>query len=124
MPRFCLPLIFPATHHFLYTGMEGALANADSAATSEVLALCQNPGTGLYGQSALRGWDGGFVRKGNRLELSRSAKTRESACPRDCRVGFLVRGYGLTPREVILTCFDSYWQEWPCHQSDLWVLGL
>jgi hypothetical protein len=38
IPRFCLSLILPATHHFLYTGMEGALANADSAATSEVAA--------------------------------------------------------------------------------------
>jgi hypothetical protein len=77
--RCCLSLTLPATHYFLHTGMEGALANADSAATSEVVALCQNQGTGLYERSALRRWDGGSVRKGNRLELSPLAKTRESA---------------------------------------------
>jgi DNA-binding CsgD family transcriptional regulator len=87
--------------------MEGALANADSAATSEVAIRCQKPGTGLYEQSALRRWDGGTVCKGNRLELSPLAKTRESACPRDCRVCFLARKYGLTPREVTLIALIS-----------------
>jgi DNA-binding CsgD family transcriptional regulator len=47
------------------------------------------------------------VRKGNRLELSPLAKTPESACPRDCRVCFLARKYGLTPREVSLIALIS-----------------
>jgi hypothetical protein len=54
----------PGYSSFLYTGMEGALANADSAATSEVVALYQNPGSGLCEQSVLQRWDGGPVRKG------------------------------------------------------------
>jgi DNA-binding CsgD family transcriptional regulator len=87
--------------------MEAALANADFAATSEVVALCQNPGTGRYELSALRRWDGGSVRKGNRLELSPLARIREAACPCDCRVCFLAREYGLTPREVTLIALIS-----------------
>jgi hypothetical protein len=38
------------------TGIEGALANTDSGATSEVVVPYQNPDTGLYDQSALRRW--------------------------------------------------------------------
>jgi DNA-binding CsgD family transcriptional regulator len=106
MPWCRLSLTFPATHHFLYTGMEGALANADSVATSEMAALYQDPDTGLCGQSALRRWNGGSV-PGNRLELSPLSKTREAACPRGCRVCFLAREYGLTPREVTLIALIS-----------------
>jgi DNA-binding CsgD family transcriptional regulator len=67
----------------------------------------KNPRSGLYEQSALRRWDRGSVRKGNRLELSPLAKTRESPCPRRCRVCFLARKYGLTPREVNLIALIS-----------------
>jgi DNA-binding NarL/FixJ family response regulator len=107
IPRCCLSLTLPATQHFLYTGLEGALANADSAATSEVVALCQNRGTGLYERSALRRWDGGSVRKRNRLEPLTLAKTRERACPPGCRVCFIAQKYLLTPREVILIALIS-----------------
>jgi DNA-binding CsgD family transcriptional regulator len=89
------------------TGIEGALANTDSGATSEVVVPYQNPDTGLYDQSALRRWDRGSVRKGNRLELSPLAKTQESACPHGCRVCLLARKYGLTPREVTLIALIS-----------------
>jgi DNA-binding CsgD family transcriptional regulator len=101
------PLTLPATHHFLYTGIEGVLANADSAATSEVVALCQNPGARLHEQAALRRWDGGSVRDGDRVEPSPLTTTRESACPPGCRVCFLAQKYGLTPREVTLIALIS-----------------
>jgi hypothetical protein len=44
---------------FPYSAMEGVPPNAEIAGTSEVAARRQNPGTGLYEQSALRRWDGG-----------------------------------------------------------------
>jgi DNA-binding CsgD family transcriptional regulator len=83
------------------------VANADSAVTSEVVALCQNPGARLHEQAALRRWDGGSVRDGDRLEPSPLTTTRESACPPGCRVCFLARKYGLTPREVTLIALIS-----------------
>jgi DNA-binding CsgD family transcriptional regulator len=52
-------------------------------------------------------WDGGSVREGDRLELSPLTTTRESACPPGCRVCFLARKYGLTPREVTLIALIS-----------------
>jgi DNA-binding CsgD family transcriptional regulator len=52
--------------------------------------------------TASEAWDGGSVRDGDRLESSPLTTTRESACPRGCRVCFLARKYGLTPREVTL----------------------
>jgi hypothetical protein len=50
--------------------------------------------------TASEAWDGGSVRDGDRLEPSPLTTTRESACPPCCRVCFLARKYGLTPREV------------------------
>jgi hypothetical protein len=44
---------------FPYSAMEGVPPNAEIAGTSEMAARCQNPGTGLYEQSALRRWGGG-----------------------------------------------------------------
>jgi DNA-binding CsgD family transcriptional regulator len=52
-------------------------------------------------------WDGGPVRDGDRLEPSPLTTTRESACPPGCRVCFLARKYGLTPREVTLIALIS-----------------
>jgi DNA-binding CsgD family transcriptional regulator len=94
--------------------MEGALANADSAATSEVAARCQNLDARPHESSALQRSDGASERKGIMLELSPTGedsfpltKTRESPCPRGCRVCFLARKYGLTPREVNLIALIS-----------------
>ena len=98
------PLTLPATHHFLYTGIEGVLA---IAATSEAAARYQIPGARLHEPPALRRWDGGSERKRDRLELSPLTTTRESACPPGCRVCFLARKYGLTPREVTLIALIS-----------------
>jgi DNA-binding CsgD family transcriptional regulator len=47
-------------------------------------------------------WDDDSVAERDRLELSPSTKTRNSACPPSCRVCFLAQKYGLTPREVTL----------------------
>jgi DNA-binding CsgD family transcriptional regulator len=47
-------------------------------------------------------WDDDAVAERDRLELSPSTKTRNSACPPGCRVCFLAQKYGLTPREVTL----------------------
>jgi DNA-binding CsgD family transcriptional regulator len=47
------------------------------------------------------------VLKENGVEPSPLSKTRESACPRGCRVCFLAQKYGLTPREVILIALIS-----------------
>jgi DNA-binding CsgD family transcriptional regulator len=55
-------------------------------------------------------WDGGSVRDGDRLESSSLTTTRESACPPCCRVCFLARKYGLTPREVNLIALISLGQ--------------
>jgi DNA-binding CsgD family transcriptional regulator len=97
----------PGYSSFLYTGMEGALANADSAATSEVVALYQNPGSGLCEQIAPRRWDSASVAEGDGFELSSLTESRESACPPGCRVCFLAQKYGLTPREVNLIALIS-----------------
>jgi DNA-binding CsgD family transcriptional regulator len=45
--------------------------------------------------------------RGDSLEFSPSTESPESACPRDCRVCFLARKYGLTPREVTLIALIS-----------------
>jgi DNA-binding CsgD family transcriptional regulator len=47
------------------------------------------------------------VRDGDRLGASSLTKTRKSACPQRCRVCFLARKYGLTPREIILIALIS-----------------
>jgi DNA-binding CsgD family transcriptional regulator len=47
------------------------------------------------------------VRDGDRLEPPPLTTTRESACPPGCRVCFLARKYGLTPREVTLIALIS-----------------
>jgi DNA-binding CsgD family transcriptional regulator len=47
------------------------------------------------------------VREGDRSGLSRLTESRESACPRGCRVCFLARKYRLTPREVTLIALIS-----------------
>jgi DNA-binding CsgD family transcriptional regulator len=47
------------------------------------------------------------VCEGDRSGLSRLTEGRESACPRGCRVCFLARKYGLTPREVNLIALIS-----------------
>jgi DNA-binding NarL/FixJ family response regulator len=92
---------------FPYIGMEGVLPNADIAATSEVASRHQNPGARLHEPSALRRWDGGSERKRDKPEPSPLTTTRESACPRGCRVCFLAKEYGLTPQEVILIVLIS-----------------
>jgi DNA-binding NarL/FixJ family response regulator len=75
-------------------------ATVEDAATSEVV----GPGTV---PSAPQRWDSASNRKENRLELSPLTKTRESACPRGCRVCFLAKKYRLTPREVTLIALIS-----------------
>jgi DNA-binding CsgD family transcriptional regulator len=92
---------------FPLTGMEGALADADLATTSEVVTLNQNPGSGLCEQIAPRRWDGASVPEGDEFEPSPLTESRESACPPGCRVCFLARKYGLTPREVTLIALIS-----------------
>jgi DNA-binding CsgD family transcriptional regulator len=57
--------------------------------------------------TASEAWGGGSVRDGDRLEPSPLTATRESACPPGCRVCFLARKYGLTPREVTLIALIS-----------------
>jgi DNA-binding CsgD family transcriptional regulator len=57
--------------------------------------------------TASEAWDGGSVRDGDRLEPFPLTTTRESACPPGCRVCFLARKYGLTPREVTLIALIS-----------------
>ena len=52
-------------------------------------------------------WDDDFVGERDRLELSPSTKTRNSACQLGCRVCFLAQRYGLTPREVTLIALIS-----------------
>jgi DNA-binding CsgD family transcriptional regulator len=47
-------------------------------------------------------WDDDAVGERDRLQLSPSTKTRNSARPPGCRVCFLAQKYGLTPREVTL----------------------
>jgi DNA-binding CsgD family transcriptional regulator len=97
----------PGYSSFLNTGMEDALANADPAATSEVVTLNQNPGSVLCEQSALQRWDDAFVPEGDGFELSPLTESRESACPPGCRVCILAQKYGLTPREVTLIALIS-----------------
>jgi DNA-binding CsgD family transcriptional regulator len=52
-------------------------------------------------------WDDDPVAERDRLELSPSTKTLNSACPPGCRVCFLAQRYGLTPREVTLIALIS-----------------
>jgi DNA-binding CsgD family transcriptional regulator len=47
------------------------------------------------------------VRDADRLEPSPLTTTQKSACPPGCRVCFLARKYGLTPREVTLIALIS-----------------
>jgi DNA-binding CsgD family transcriptional regulator len=99
--------VLPGCSSFTHTGTEGVLPNADIAATSEVAARYQNLGARLHEPSVLRRWDAGSERKREKSELSPLTKTRKSACPHDCRVCFLARKYGLTPREVTLIALIS-----------------
>jgi DNA-binding CsgD family transcriptional regulator len=57
--------------------------------------------------TASEAFDGGSVRDGDRLGPSPLATIREAACPPGCRVCFLARKYGLTPREVTLIALIS-----------------
>jgi hypothetical protein len=92
----------PGCSSFRYSGTEGVLPNVDITATSEVAARYQNPGARLHEPPALRRWDGATERKREKLILSPLTRTRKPACPHGCRVCFLAREYGLTPREVTL----------------------
>jgi len=92
---------------FRLSGTKGVLPNADIVTTSEVAAWCPSPDARLRETSALQRLDGASERKGNRLELcstgedsSPFTKTRKSVCPSGCRVCFLARKYGLTPRKL------------------------
>jgi DNA-binding CsgD family transcriptional regulator len=87
--------------------MEGVLPNSDIAATSEVAAWYQSHDARPHESSALQSLDGVSERKDTGSELSPLSKTREAACPRGCRVCFLARKYGLTPREVNLIALIS-----------------
>jgi hypothetical protein len=98
---------------FPLSGTEGVLLNADTVTTSEVATRYKGPDARLGETSALQRSDGASERK-RRLELSSTGedsspdtRTRESACPCGCRVCFLARKYGLTPREVTLIALTS-----------------
>jgi DNA-binding CsgD family transcriptional regulator len=101
LPRLDLP----GCSSLPYSEMEGVLPNADIAATFEVAARCQNPDARPHESSALQRSDGASERKGK--DSCPLTTTRESACPHGCRVCFLARKYGLTPREVTLIALIS-----------------
>lgn len=103
----------PGCSSFRRNGAGGEPANANATATFEEAAVPQ-PGQGLPLPSAPQRWDSASERKGNRLELSSTGedasqvmRTQEFGCPRDCRVCFLARAYGLSPREVSLIALIS-----------------
>ena len=95
----------PGCSSFRRTGMGGEPANANAAAAFEEVAPSHNPGMGLPEPSPAQRWDRASNPKGNRLELSPLTESR--ACPPGCRVCFLARKYGLTPREVTLIAMIS-----------------
>jgi DNA-binding CsgD family transcriptional regulator len=108
------PRTLPATHHSPLSGTEGVLLNADVVTTSEVAAWYQSPDARLREMVCAANVDGASERKGNRLEFSSTGEepsplttTREPTCPPGCRVCFLARKYGLTPREVTLIALIS-----------------
>jgi DNA-binding CsgD family transcriptional regulator len=77
-----------------------------------VVEMCKSKSVHMFANvvadaTASEAWDGGSVRDGDRLETSPLTTTRESACPPGCRVCFLARKYGLTPREVTLIALIS-----------------
>jgi DNA-binding CsgD family transcriptional regulator len=84
----------------------------NTSSTLIVVEMCKSKPFHMFANvvanaTASEAWDGGSVRDGDRLEPSPLTATRESVCPPGCRVCFLARKYGLTPREVTLIALIS-----------------
>jgi DNA-binding CsgD family transcriptional regulator len=80
--------------------------------TRHQIGMCKSKSVHMFANvaadtTALEAWDDGSVRDEDRLGSSPLTKTREFACPPGCRVCFLARNYGLTPREVTLIALIS-----------------